>query len=232
MSMNLISSPYPSGAGGPFTPLSEPTLDFWLTADVLSLSVNDPVVDFPDHFGLNYGQNTGANQPKYKIIGGKPAVEFDGNDQLNADPASLVWTPANTLIWCGSPSSTAAYLFAEVAFISGFGGKAFEYFWPSSGTERRTFATTASGDHILTLTRTNGTGNYVGYYDGLQMFSIPVAGPDWNGSGLQSIGNRTGSGFTGYMRQMMHCFSVLDADGLNNMHTYLSDEYGISITLI
>lgn len=234
MSMSLIRSPFPTAGGGGFTPLDEPTLDFWLTANSLALSVNDPVVDWTDisPSGLNYGQNSAGAQPKYKIIGGKPAVEFDGNDRLLSDPTSLSWTTANTLIWCGSPSSTSAYLFAEVAFISGFGGKAFEYFWPSSGAERETFASTATGDHILTLTRTNGTGNFVGYFDGLEVFNEPLAGPDWNGSGLQVIGERTGSFFTGWQRQMMHCSSVLSSSRLNDMHTYLGDEYGISITLI
>jgi hypothetical protein len=220
-----------------FVPTDEPTLDFWLTADSLALSDNDPVVDWldqsPSH--LNYGQNSAGAQPKYKtnIVNGRPVVRFDGNDQLASDPTSLPWTTANTVIWCGSPSSTNGYLFAEVAFISHFGGKAFEYFWPASGAERATFVASASGFHILTLTRTNGTGNYIGYFDGAQVFSNPVVASNWNGSGLQTIGARTSSDFaTMDLCQMMHYSSILNSTSLNNVHTYLGDEYGISITLI
>lgn len=226
---------YGSSAAGAFVPTDEATLDFWLTANSLVLSDNDPVVDWLDQSpsGLNYGQNTGSAQPTYKtnIVNGKPVVRFGGNDRLVNDPTALTWTSANTVIWCGTPSSTSAYLFAEVAFISAFGGKAFEYFWPSSGAERATFAASASGFHILTLTRTNGTGNYVGYFDGLQVFSNPVVASDWSG-GLGVIGERTGSFFTGDMCQMMHFSSILNSASLNNVHTYLSNEYGISITLI
>lgn len=238
-SISPSASTSPSSSASPsagFQPDDEATLDFWLKADSLILSDNDPVADWPDQSpsGLNYGQNTSGAQPKFKtnIVNGKPVVRFDGGDQLNSDPTSLPWTTANTIIWCGTPSSTSAYLFAEVAFISGFAGKAFEYFWPASGAERATFAVTASGFHILTLTRTNGTGNYVGYLDGLQVFSNPVVAADWNGSGLQTIGSRTGSSFTGDMCEMIHCSSVLNSTGLNNMHTYLGDKYNISITLI
>lgn len=219
-----------------FTPLDEPTLDFWLTANSLALSDNDPVADWLDisPSALNYGQNTSSAQPTFKenIVNSKPVVRFDGGDQLAPDPTGLNWTAANTLIWCGTPSSTSAYLFAEVAFISAFGGKAFEYFWDASGVERRTFAASASGFHILTLTRTDGTGNYVGYFDGAQVFSSAVVGPNWVGDGIDTIGQRTGSFFTGDMCQMMHFSSILNNASLNNVHTYLSDEYGISISLL
>lgn len=218
-----------------FFPIDEPTLDFWLKADSLALSDGDPVSAWEDQSvsGLNYGQSNATNQPTFKtgIVNGQPVVRFATNDRLVALTSALTWPTANTLIWVGTPSSTAAYLFSEVAFISGFGGKAFEYFWDASGVERRTFAASTSGFHILTLTRTNGTGNYVGYFDGAQQFSVAVAGPDW-AFGLSLIGDRTGEFYNGDMAEMIHCSSILSSTNLNKMHTYLGDKYGISITLI
>ncbi len=225
-----------NGTGGTaFTPTDEPSLDFWLKADSLALSDGDPVAVWEDQSlsGLDYGQSNATNKPTFKtaIVNGQPVVRFATNDRLVALTSALTWPTANTLIWVGTPSSTAAYLFSEVAFISGFGGKAFEYFWDASGVERRTFAVSASGFHILTLTRTNGTGNYVGYIDGAEQFSVAVTGPDW-AFGLGLIGDRTGEFFNGDMAEMIHCSSILNSTALNNMHTYLGDKYGISITLI
>jgi hypothetical protein len=235
-----------AAGGGGFVPTDEATLDWWLTAESLSLSDNDPVVDWLDSSpaGKHYGQNTGGVQPTYKIniLNGRPVVRFAGGDKVGADPLARTYGPANTMILVCTPSSTTnSYIFGGdggggiPAFISGFGGKSFEYY--NSGSERATFAASTSGFHILTLTRTDDTGNAVGYFDGASAFSIAVdTSLDWNANFVSEVGTNGAAGgedpYNGDIAQILHCSSVLDATGLNNMHTYLSDLYGISITLI
>jgi hypothetical protein len=235
----------PSAAGG-FVPTDEPTLDWWLTADSLVLSDDDPVVDWLDSStaGKDYGQDSAGIQPTYKtnILNGRPVVRFAGGDKLGGDPDSRIFGSANTLIFVCTPSSTTdSYIFGGdggggiPAFISGFSSKSFEYF--NSSSERATFAASTSGFHILTLIRTDDTGNAVGYFDGAAAFSIAVdASLDWSANFVSEIGTNGAAGgenpYNGDIAQIIHCSSVLDATGLNNMHTYLGDLYGISITLI
>lgn len=235
-----------AAVGGAFLPTDEATLDWWLTADSLILSDNDPVVDWLDSSpaGKHYGMNTVAKQPTYKtnILNGRPVVRFAAGDALGADPSARTHSVANTMILVCTPSSTTnSYIFGgsggagTPAFISGFASKSFEYF--NGSGERATFAASTSGFHILTVTRTDSSGNVVGYLDGAQVFSIAVdPSVDWNGKQVSEIGTNGAAGgedpYNGDLPQILHCSSVLDATGLNNMHTYLSDEYNIPITLI
>jgi hypothetical protein len=74
----------------------------WLRADSLSLSDTDPVASWGDESGEgnNFVQATGGNKPLYRtgIIGGQPAVVFDGTDDFMTAPhtASLNITSPHT----------------------------------------------------------------------------------------------------------------------------------------
>jgi len=168
-------------------------------ADRISGNDSDPVVDWLDLSGNNkhYGQDTSANQPTLKknIVNGHAVVRFATNDFLTQDPNPCPATTANTLIIVCTPSSTAStYILGgdggegTPAIISGFSSTAFEYYNFSS--ERATFASSASGFHILAITRTDDTGNFKLFYDGTEVVSTAVnTTNDWNGRSWQEIGN-------------------------------------------
>jgi len=198
--MSMIINPYwfATAGGGGLDPGSFLAgLDWFLLADNISGNDNDPVVDWFDVSGANkhYGQNTSTNQPTLKknIYNGHASVEFATNDKLLPDPNPRADTAQNTLIVVCTPSSTSnSYIFGgnggdgNPSFISGFGGKAFEYF--NTNSERATFAASASGLHVLTITRTDSTGNVVGYFDTTQVFSIPVVADNWANRAINELG--------------------------------------------
>lgn len=246
MSANLIRSPYPAAGGGGFNPADIASLNYWLNADSLlaALSDGDPVVDWLYTGTKNYGQNTSANQPTFKenIVNAKPVVRFATDDKLVADPTALSFATANTLIVVCTPSSTAnSYILGSnggggaPAIISGFGGLSFEYY--NGGSERGTFAASESGFHILTVKRTDDVGNAVGYFNGLQVFSLPViTTQDWLTVNLSEIGaNGSGGGedfYNGDIRHIFHFSAELTDAELNNMHTWCGDDINRVITLI
>lgn len=219
-------------------------LDWDMDADNISGVDNDPVVDWLDlsSGAKHYGQNTAANQPvlKKNIVNGHAVVRFATNDKLVADPNPRTFGTANTLIIVCTPTSTgSAYILGGSggeggpAIISGFASKAFEYFYVSGG-ERATFATTASGFHILTITRTDDVGNYILYYDGVQVSSTAVnTANDWNTQSVVEIGaNGNAAGddyFNGDIAYIIH-FNAnhAGAAGLTNLHNDLKTRFGIA----
>lgn len=205
--MNLIRSPYPLGGGGGDTlnPGSFLAGYNWdIDPNAVSGADNDPVVDAPDisGSGLHYGQNTEARQPTLKtaLYNGHNAIRFGANKCLVPDPTAYVFGAATTLICVCTPSSAADYILrgssdeGRPAFISGFnpgsGVKAFEYWNRAGGVgERETFAASASGLFILTVARTDDTGNVVGYFNETEVFNSAVnSSRDWSSAGVAIIG--------------------------------------------
>lgn len=79
----------------PFTPTDISGLKFWVKADSLALSDNDPVSSWTDSSGLgNHAtQGTGGAQPTYKtnIQNGLPVIRFDGaGDWLEVSDTSII----------------------------------------------------------------------------------------------------------------------------------------------
>jgi hypothetical protein len=230
-------------SGGSFVPTDIASLDWWLTAESLALSDNAAVVDWLDSSsaGRHYGQNTVDSQPIYKtgIVNGHPVVRFNSNRLIGPDPTARTYTTANTLIIVCSPSSGQGYILVgsgsqgTPAIISAFSSKAFEYF--NTNSERATFATTASGFHILAITRTDDAGNYVGYFDGTQVFSSAAdASLDWSGKSINQVGrfNSGSDNYTGDVAQVLHFSAILTSAELNNVHSYLGSLYGITVATI
>lgn len=203
MSANVIISPYPTAGSGALSPGSFLAGYNWdIDPDAISGANNDPVVDAPDisGAGLHYGQNTTLRQPTLKVglYNSHNAIRFGANKCLVPDPSARDFGTANTLICVCTPSSVAEYIFGgsgaegRPAFLSAFAA-AFEYWNKNSGSgERSTFASSASGPHILTLARTDDTGNYVGYFDETQVFSVAVdTSRDWSTHSVAVIGGLT-----------------------------------------
>lgn len=241
--MSLIINPYVVVSTPSFLPSDEPTLDWWMKADSISGSDGDPVTSWSDSSSAarHYSQSTGSAQPtlKLNIVNGKPVVRFATNDKLGATATPRTLGTTNTMFIVCTPTTTGSgYLLGGSggeggpAIISGFGGKSFEYFFASGG-ERATFSASTSGFHILSLTRTDSSGNYVGYLDAVQVFSNSIiSGSNWNSKSWNEIGaNGTASGedfFNGDIAEIIHCSSVLGSTALGNMHTYLKTKYGIA----
>lgn len=80
----MISQKIASGGGG-FSPSDLTGLKLWLKADALALSDTDPVSTWTDSSGSgNDATGTSTARPLYRtgIIGGKPAVRFDGSNDI------------------------------------------------------------------------------------------------------------------------------------------------------
>ena len=226
-------------AGGGFSPSDIAGLDWWLEADSISGNDGDAVTDWLDISGAakHYGQNTTSEKPvlKKNIVNGHAVVRFTTDDRLAPDPNGRTLSTANTMVLVGTPTTTSSsYIFAGdqsqgiPAFISGFSSKSFEYFNP--GSERATFAASTSGFHILTVTRTDDTGNAVGYLDGTQVFSIAVStSSDWAIATIVQIGSFGGINFySGDIAEILHWPSVLSGADLTSLHSYLKTKYGIA----
>lgn len=149
---------------------------------------------------------------------------------------------ANTLICVCTPSSAAEYILRGSAaegrpgFLSGFNPGAgvanFEYWNRNSGTgERATFSVSATGLHILTVTRTDDTGTADGYFDGTAVFNAAVVTTrDWNTNNISIIGAFTAgsSAYDGDIVEILHWPSVLSSGNLTLVHNYLKAKYGIA----
>jgi hypothetical protein len=244
--MSMIVNPYwfAAGGGGSLDPGSYLAgLDWDLDADTISGNDGDAVVDWFDSSGAakHYGQDTGASQPTLKktLYNGHSAVRFATNDKLVADPNPAGFGSASTLIIVCTPSSTTnSYILGGSgsegipAIISGFASKAFEYY--NTAGERQTFAASASGLHVLTLTRTDDSGNVIGYYDGTQVFSVAVNGSlDWTGLQITEIGNNgNAAGDNFYNGDVPRIIKFnqnhAGAAGLTNLHTAIKSFYGVT----
>lgn len=228
----------PGGSGGSGFP--DPTvlagLDWHMDPFTISGSDGAAVSSWLDSSSAakHYGQSTSTNQPiiKRAIVNGHDVVRFSADDKLLANPNPRTLGTANTIIIICTPTSgSGAYLLGGSggeggpAIISGFSSKAFEYFVAGSG-ERATFATSASGFHILALARTDGTGNYVGYFDGTQVFSNAIIGAsNWNGKQWDEIaanGTAVGNDFySGDIAGILHWNQ--NHAGTGGLATYITD---------
>lgn len=224
-----------------FSPDDIAGLDWWLNADSIAGSDGDPVTQWPDSSSANidFGQGTADRKPTLKVnlYNGHRAVRFGINRCLVSDPSDRTLATANTLI-CVCTESEDYIIRGDggqggPAFITGFGSAAFEYFFTATGGhERASYASSPqSGLHILTVTKTDDTGNYVGYYDGVQVFSNPIhADDDWAPRDLIRIGAFTAgsSTYEGDIVEILHWPSVLSAGDLTDVHDYLKAKYGIA----
>lgn len=217
MSMNLIRSPYPSGVGSSFNPGSYLAgYDFDINPEAVTGADGDPVVDAPDVSGggWHYGQNTTLRQPTIKrgIYNGHDAIRFGVDKCLVPDPTAYVFGPHNTFVCICTPSVAAEYIVrgnggeGGPAIISGFAA-AFEYFYASGAHERATFASSASGAHILTICRSDDTGNYTLYFNQTQLTPVAVnTNDDWDVRSLDTIGafTRGSSNYGGDLLRLFH----------------------------
>jgi hypothetical protein len=240
----------PIAAAQGFVPSDIASLDWWLIGDNATIS-GVPEFDWPDSSSANlpYGQNTSSREPTLTTIGTHQAVQFASGQCAVADPTQRTLGSTNTLIIVATKSSSAGYLIAGTeagnhgspAFISGFnngGIKDFEYYndFGGGGIERATFAaSTDTALHILTITRTDDSGNYQMYFDGAVGPSNAVCtGCDWSGLSFRAIGAQTttcvGSS-TSAIAETLHFSAILNTAQLNNVHTYLGTKYSISVTL-
>lgn len=213
-------------------------LDWELDGDDATID-GVPEFDWLDISGADrhYGQNTVARQPTL-VAGpnGHQLVRFGTNKCLVPDPLARTYGAANTLICVCTPSSAADYIIKGAggeggpAFISDFAA-AFEYFYVTGG-ERDDFAASASGLHILTLCKTDNTGNYVGYFDGVEVFSNAVDNDDdWNTNSATIIGAFTAgsSVYDGDIAYVIHFNqNHAGAGGLDDLHDAIKARFGIA----
>lgn len=227
-----------------FSPLMEPSMDWWMQAKNSSRTATPVFRWFDDSAQRShYGKDT-SNIPTIVLVNGYTAINFQsgqGADEVDIfNPCSF--TAANTMFAVVTKTTGGSEYYwngnngqGGPAFITGFSSKDFEYFTHSSG-ERATFAASAdSNPHILALTRTDGSGNYTGYFDGAQVFSNAIvnnSNANWNGNKVAHIGAfAIGSGTANInILELIHCSSVLGTGQLNNFHWYFNRKYRIPVT--
>lgn len=239
----------------PFEPIQERSLSLWLRAGDEMYTDDSTTLVSSDGQAVQmwrnikntaerYRQATAGNKPTYKtnIVNGHPVLRFDGGDFLARNNSDHFFGgAANTMIMVVSDSSTTGYIWngngteGGPSFITGSLSREFEYFTHSSG-ERQTFATTASGFHILTVVRPEGAGEHRLHYDGQLVATgtnVNNGNGNWAGLLLDRIGWRSGgaSGITGDIAEMMHFTRVLPVERLNDFHRYLGLYYAIPVVL-
>lgn len=223
-----------------FSPNDVANLDWWMDGDNASIN-GVPEFDWPDISAnaKHYGQNIVAQQPSITgaIYNGHRGVQFAAGKDLVPDTSALDFTLANTMIVVCTKSSAAEYIFrgsggqGGPAFISAFASKDFEYlFTTTAAHERATFAaSTDSNLHILTVAKTDDTGNYVGYFDGVEVFNNAIhTSDDWNPQTLTRIGALTaGAGvYDGVIAYMLHyAQNLAGTSDLDDVHDFLLDRF-------
>lgn len=241
--MSMLVNPYVVAPTVPtFHPSDLGGYDWDLDADAIAGNDGDLVLQLPDvsGAGIDFGQATSGVRPTLKtaLYNGHNAVRFAAGKALVPDPTERTLAAANTLVCVCTPSTVAAYILkgnggqGGPAFITEFGGVNFEYFFTTTaGHERATFSASATGLHVLTLCKTDNTGNYIGYLDGVEVFNNPIhADDDWGVRTINRIGQNQDTTLTydGDIARILH-YSVNHAStsGLDDLHGYLLDRFGI-----
>lgn len=131
--------------------------------------------------GNNFTQATASLRPRFTpgTYAGKPAITGARTSQLTnaglTSPAS-----AGTIVLTLSPSAVEAYACTgsnsnTSSIIQHFTGSSLEWF-NAGGTDRATLSTSPSaGLHQVIISQTNGV-SCVGYFDGVQAFSLTPTG--------------------------------------------------------
>ena len=130
-----------------------------------------------------------------------------------------------TIAVVASPLTGNGYLFSDgassTAILGGFFSHVFSWF---NNTDRGTFTDAATGFHTMIITQAAG-GNFIGYYDGTQVFSTAVAIP------LNSIthlmnSNGLAQGAIGDMAYMAAYASVLTSGERAHLQAWLKRRFG------
>lgn len=229
-------------------PSDEPSAKFWIKADALGLSDNDPISSVTDLIGGVVYSAAGSARPTFKdgILNSKAVMRFATDDVLTPATTGYTYTTDNTIIViCTERTSGSGYIFSGdgaggeggPAFITGFASKDFEYFTRGTG-ERQTFAASAAaGFHMLALRRPDGGAfgeTYQWYFDNSFIGSATVVGTDnLNGKHLTKIGDFTaGDFYNGDLAEMIICDSILNDTQLNNFAGYFNSEYALSLPML
>jgi hypothetical protein len=226
---NRLMRPRASG----FNPKSISGLAIWL--DGASLA-SGSVATWEDKSGngRNATQTTGNNQPTTLTVNGKNAVKFDGsNDTLSC---SFPWSATSTFFLVASPATAASRyvlagsaLSATPAVISEFNDVDFEWF-SAAANDRLTFAASAPGQQVLSVTHTDG-GALIVRRNGATVASKTTAASTLAGASNVWLGSSTGSAnfYNGTICEIILYHNILTASARQTVERYLGTKWGVTV---
>jgi hypothetical protein len=212
-------------------PTDIPGCKSWLKADSLVANDGDAIQTWTDSSGAGTSptQATVGKRPLYKtnIVNGKPVLRFDGVDDflkvaftLNQPHTRLVvyklLGSANQASFDGNTSNTALLLNRNTSTVAIFGGSV-----------DLTANVTATAFHVIAGVY-NGAGSKISVDGG-----TPVTGnPGSSAAGGISIGAYPDGTFPSNIdvAEVLEFDSALSDAQVLQLHTYLGDKYGITVT--
>ncbi len=226
------------GATIQFDPLVLSGMVFWLRAEGLNYNDNDPVSPWTDFSGgANDVTQSGSLRPLFKtnVITGKPAVLFDGSDDLltRTDDDDFDFGTANFSIYIAVKkvsSDTNAMIFGKDTFAGSGNGAYFylnssgNYAWWNGGSD-----ISGGGNdlnwHIFTIQRTGtGTNQLTIYRDGVQVGQGTDARNLSNALSLV-VGGVGSNCANVYIAELVVQNGFASATDRANMHSYLNGRY-------
>ena len=240
---------------GPFRPSDIAGLVLWLRAeDISGLSDGDPVVTWSDQStqSNDVTQGTAAKRPTFRtsVVNGKAIVRFDGTDDVlvNSSPSGLVTGAGEQTIIVVTSKATAGS--GERAFGYGIlpraAGRELALFLDTNTPEesiaweahRWGVASTTSGFVMYTIIVPVGAVNTDDVElerNGASLTEVTIAGTVQTlnlGADAVAVGARHDNGFNIYEGDIAEiiCYdSDLRGSDLDDLETYINDEYGITI---
>lgn len=235
-------------------PTANPQLGLWLKADTLGLTLNEPVAAWSDQtaYQHDFSQSTAAARPLYisNVINGKPAVRFDGvNDLLEssylpvtgANPRSVTTVLSNLIL---KTDSTVFSWGGEHDYGNAFGLETFSqknnsftsftfgsYVHLSTGTAYpASFASPALGTPYIVTMQYDGT-RFLYYVNG-QAKGTYAQGINTTTVRNMRIGSRIYSNgyFSGDLAEIMVHQNLPSSSEREKLECYLSLKYQIALT--
>lgn len=212
-------------------------LKVWLDANALTgLSDGDPVGSFTDQSGagIHSEQATAGKKPLYKtnIIGGKPALLYDGTDDFTKQASAYTDLPSTTIFVVLQPVTTTGLPDFVDGFASGkrhqIGIRSAKLQIFQGSTVTGTSNAAAATNYVLTGAFTSGASAM--YVNGTSAGTSATAANVQNGLVIGANSGATAEFANAYIAEVI-CYSrVLTAGERATVHTYVQDKYGITVS--
>jgi hypothetical protein len=213
----------------PFSPIKLAPL-LWLRSDVGIAPAGGKVPSWADQSGNGhtFAQGTGANQPTYTagVWNGHPDINGNGG-AAKLTGTGVTPGASGTIILVASASTVAAYLCCDSggSNVSILADDAGAFLWFNGGDQKAFAPSATAGLHQLIVTQ-SGTTSCVGYYDGVQAFSITPVGT-MNHAIVDLFANTAGSnGTTGSLVEVLVTGSVVSPAQVAQLHAYSQAFWG------
>lgn len=220
-----------------FDPRNISTLQaWWDPADASSVTLNGTTIsELRDKSGNGWHatQSTAADQPTYAVAGrnGRNVIRNAAGKRLVTSGPALA--TGNTWFLVCPPSTTNAYVISASTgngptILSGYGGKAFEFF--HSFSDRLDIALTYSGLAVISTSFVQ-SGPISNKLNGTVVSSKATKATSHSGQTFARIGSSdpTGAEMVGDICEVILYGRALTADEISSVERYLGAKWGVTV---